>query len=81
MNVTITAHAAAEDGSSEGHRFHFVAEDERTEPRSAVDSVGTASVIARELSGRMGLNAMMRAIVAAAPDQYDSLVGLKFDDE
>ncbi|KXU87232.1 hypothetical protein CR51_35695 [Caballeronia megalochromosomata] len=35
----------------------------------------------RELSGRMGLNAMMRAIVAAAPDQYDSLIGLRFDDQ
>lgn len=35
-------------------------------------TVATARVLARELSNRTALDAMVRAIIAAAPGDYDS---------
>lgn len=80
MKVIITSYEAADDDDGNAHRFHFLVEDGEDKLRTDVVTVGTARVFARELARHTGLDSMMRAIVAARPDEYDALVGACFDE-
>ncbi|BBQ03443.1 hypothetical protein BSFA1_85710 (plasmid) [Burkholderia sp. SFA1] len=80
MNVIITSYETTDHRDGDIRRFHFLVEDGGDKPRTAVVTLGTAGVFARELAHHTAFDAMMRAIVAAAPDEYDALVGTCFDD-
>lgn len=80
MNVTITAHDAANDGDNESHRFQFLVNVREGEFRTEMVTLRTARVMVRELGNYTGLDAMMRMIVSTPSAHYDSLIGARFDD-
>jgi hypothetical protein len=85
MNVTITAHEAARTGDLDLHGLKFYADDGAHSFREGYVTLRTARVIAHELASLTGLDAMMRAIVAALPADFkadlhldDTLIGQRF---
>ncbi|AQH01384.1 hypothetical protein A9R05_21370 [Burkholderia sp. KK1] len=78
--MTITGHDAADDGDAGLHRFHFQVVEGEPEPRLACVTLRTARVFGKELARHTALDALMRAIANAAPEDYDCLVGKSFRD-
>lgn len=70
----------ADSGDPQEHRFHVVADDGVDNRRTNVVTLRTARVLARELADHIGVDAMMRAIVATPCDCYGSLRGVQFHD-
>ncbi|SAK42827.1 hypothetical protein AWB77_00500 [Caballeronia fortuita] len=79
MKVTITAHNALDTGDLESHLFYFLVEDQEGEARTACVNLRTARVLARELSSRTALDAMLREIVATSVSDFDGLIGSFFE--
>ncbi|SAL88579.1 hypothetical protein AWB74_08631 [Caballeronia arvi] len=79
MHITIIAHQAASSGDPEFHCFTFRVEEAGTSREDTI-TIRTARVLAQELANRSGLDAMVRAILAAHPNDYDALVGSDYQD-
>jgi hypothetical protein len=75
MTFTITAHDETENQGEGSHRFHFVTDAEDCERRAGCVTLRTAQGLASELAHNTGIADMLRAIVAAIPSDYESLVG------
>ncbi|WP_250502281.1 hypothetical protein [Caballeronia sp. AZ7_KS35] len=80
MKVTITAYNPADTGDQDSHLFCFLVEDQEGQARTACVNLRTARLLARELSSRTPLDAMLRKIVATAISDFDSLVGSCFEE-
>jgi len=81
MKATILWHAPVTAAiSSEVHRFGFALEDvDGARPYTGVISLRTARILVSELVGSDGFISMLRAIVGTPEVDYDSLIGLHFD--
>jgi hypothetical protein len=82
MKATIVSHAPVPDGESEQiYRFGFLLEAEGDAPPYAESvSLRTARVLVAYLEDGNAFVEMLRAIVATDANNYDSLIGCKFDD-
>ncbi|WP_250511503.1 hypothetical protein [Caballeronia sp. GACF4] len=78
MKAKITSHSAVDDIGPEIHRFDFTVEDGFHTPMVETISLRTARVLASELPDGTAFVAMLRAIVAASPEEFDLLVGRVF---
>ncbi|WP_250469801.1 hypothetical protein [Caballeronia sp. GAFFF2] len=78
MKAKITSHFAVEDIGPEIHQFGFTVEDGFHTPMVETISLRTARVLVSELPDGTAFIAMLRVIVAALPEEYDSLVGRVF---
>lgn len=81
MKATILAHSTLPENHEEVHRFKFELDDgARAAPLREVISLRTARVIVSHLEDGNALIQMLRAMVVAAPADYEALVGRVFQD-
>ena len=82
MRATIIAHEKPSDPSSvEVHRFRFRIDDGQTGVVNESISLRTARVLVENFEDGNAFIRMLRAIVAARSDEYDSLLGREYADE
>jgi hypothetical protein len=82
MKATIISHEhVAETSAAEIHRFRFLLDDGNAPPFVENISLRTARVIVENLPDGNAFIRMLRAIVAAQPQDYDQLVGCEYPDE
>lgn len=81
MKATICGHHELPEGHEEIHRFTFKLEEGGSHaPSEETISLRTARVIVSHLEDGNALIQMLRAVAAAKPEEFDSLIGQVFED-